>query len=85
MNDENTKRKNKVLKFIDDYNNVNDYKKLLDDYNINSDIKNQFFSIFDNEEYPIIKIIDDNNFDEILTASKNMRNNIRGQDIGGLG
>ena len=77
--------KNKVLKFIDDYNNVNDYKKLLDDYNINSDIKNQFFSIFDNEEYPIIKIIDDNNFDEILTASKNMRNNIRGQDIGGLG
>ena len=33
----------------------------------------------------IIEIVDEKNFDEILKVSKEMRNNIRGQDIGGLG
>ena len=42
------------------------------------------FEVFD-KDYPIIKIIDENNFEEILKVSKDMRNNIRGQDIGGLG
>ncbi|AMD18435.1 membrane protein [Methanobrevibacter sp. YE315] len=77
--------KNKVLEFINDYNNSDDYESLFDDYNINSDIKNKFFSVFNNEDYPIIQIITDDNFDDILKPSKEMRNNIRGQDIGGLG
>ena len=59
--------------------------RILDDYNIESEIKDRFFSVFENEEYPIIQIIAEDNFDEILKSSKEMRNNIRGQDIGGLG
>ena len=77
--------KSKVLEFIDDYNNLDDYEKLFKDYDINSKIEDKFFSVFERDEYPIIKIITDENFDEILKVSKDMRNNIRGQDIGGLG
>ena len=77
--------KNKVLEFINDYNNSNDYESLFDEYNVDLDIKNKFFSVFDDEEYPVIQIITDDNFDDILEVSKEMRNNIRGQDIGGLG
>ena len=76
--------KKTVLKFIKDYNNSNDNEKLFDDYKINEDIKKEFFSIFD-EDYPIIQIITDENYDDLLTKSKAMRNNIRGEDIGGLG
>ena len=77
--------KNKVLEFIKDYNNVNDYKELFEKYEIDSEIKNRFFEVFNDNDYPIIKIIDDDDFDDILKVSKEMRNNIRGQDIGGLG
>ena len=76
--------KDKVLEFIKDYNNSKDYEKLFKDYNIDENIKNEFFSIFENN-YPIIQLVTDENYDEILKASKEMRNNIRGQDIGGLG
>lgn len=77
--------KSRVLEFIDDYNNSNDYRLLFDEYKIESDIKDRFFEVFGNEDYPIIQVITDDNFDEILKCSKEMRNNIRGQDIGGLG
>lgn len=76
--------KNKVLEFINDYNNVNDYEKLFNDYNIDEQIKKEFFSIFE-KNYPLIQIVTDKNYDEILKQSKQMRNNIRGQDIGELG
>jgi len=49
------------------------------------EIKNKFFDIFKDENYPLIKIVDENNFESILKLSKDMRNNIRGQDIGELG
>ena len=76
--------KNKVLEFINDYNSTSDFQSLLDEYNVNLEIKNKFFEIF-GDDYPLIKIIDDDNFDEILKLSKKMRNSIRGQDIGELG
>ena len=76
--------KDKVLEFINEYNGSNDYEKLFNDYNINENVKNEFFSIF-KEEYPVIQIITDENYEDILKISKEMRNNIRGQDIGGLG
>ena len=41
--------------------------------------------VFENHDKPIIKIVNQENFDEILEASTKMRNEIRGQDIGGLG
>ena len=76
--------KDKVLEFINEYNDSNDYEKLFNDYNIDENIKNEFFSIFE-DEYPVIQIITDENYGDILKISKEMRNNIRGQDIGGLG
>ena len=76
--------KNKVLEFINDYNNEDDLEKLFNDYNIDSNIKNQFFKVF-TSKYPLIQIITDEKYGEILKVSKEMRNNIRGQDIGGLG
>ena len=75
--------KNKVLNFIGDYNQTI-LKNYLTIMNIDSEIKNRFFEVFE-KDYPLIKVVDDNNFDEILKVSKEMRNNIRGQDIGGLG
>ena len=44
-----------------------------------------FFSVFGESDLPTIQIIKEDNFDDILKVSKEMRNNIRGQDIGGLG
>ncbi len=76
--------KNKVLKFIEDYNISNDLKELFNDYNINEEITNRFFEVF-TKKYPLIKLITDENYEGILAQSKEMRNNIRGQDIGGLG
>ena len=76
--------KKKVLEFIEDYNISQDLKKLFDDYNIDEKIKDRFFSVF-GEDYPVIQIVTDENYEDILKVSKEMRNNIRGQDIGGLG
>lgn len=76
--------KDKVLEFINDYNISNDLKNLFDDYSIDEEIKNKFFEVFA-ENYPLIQIITDDNYEDILKISKDMRNNIRGQDIGGLG
>ena len=76
--------KNKVLEFIEDYNASNDLEELFDDYNVNEKIKDKFFSIFAGN-YPLIQIVTDENYESILKQSKEMRNNIRGQDIGGLG
>ena len=53
--------------------------------NISNEIKNRFFEVFDENNYPIIEIVNDKNYDKILKESVNMRNNIRGEDIGGLG
>lgn len=77
--------KNNVLKFIDDYNESKDMEALFRDYEIDAQIRNEFFSTFGAEDYPIIRIVSDENYDEILKVSKEMRNNIRGEDIGGLG
>ena len=76
--------KTKVIDFINDYNSTNDYKNLFNEYKINSKIQNKFFSIFSNN-YPLIQIINKENYQSILKFSKQMRNNIRGQDIGELG
>ena len=76
--------KSKVLDFINDYNSTDNLSQLFDDYNINSEITQRFFEVFA-DKLPIIEIINEDNYDEILKESVNMRNNIRGEDIGGLG
>ena len=74
----------KVLEFIEDYNVSDDLEKLFDDYNIEKEIKDRFFKVFA-DSYPLIQTVTEENYEEILKLSKEMRNNIRGQDIGGLG
>ena len=74
-----------VLRFIDDYNTSKNLEELFEKYDVDLEIKNRFLDVFSSGEYPIIKIIDDDNFEDILKVSKDMRNNIRGQDIGELG
>lgn len=77
--------KNTVLNFINDYNNSDDVKNLFEVYKIDSQINKEFFRIFRNINYPLIKIVSQENFDDILEKSIEMRNSLRGQDIGGLG
>lgn len=79
------KDKFSVLKFINQYNSQEDIGKLLDEFSINSEIKERFLEVFNDEDYPIIKLINNENYEEILKESVYMRNNIRGEDIGGLG
>ena len=74
----------KVHDFIKDYNESTNLKELFNEYNVNNEIKDKFFEIF-NENYPTVKIINENNFEEILEKSLKMRNSIRGEDVGGLG
>ena len=55
--------KKAVLTFIDDYNNSDNIKKLFEDYKIDSQINEEFFRIFKNIKYPLIKIVDSDNFE----------------------
>lgn len=74
-----------VLDFINDYNDENNLEELFKKYDIDYNVKEEFFKVFENYDKPIIKIVNQEKFDEILEASTKMRNEIRGQDIGGLG
>ena len=80
----NASRKD-VLEFIEEYNDCGDLKGLFEKYDVDLEIIDRFFDVFSDGNYPIIKIIDDDNYEDILKVSKDMRNNIRGEDIGGLG
>lgn len=77
--------KKEVLNFIKEYNDSDNLEKLFNKFNIKLDLKEEFFNIFNNKDYPLIQIITDDNKDKILEKSSKMRNLIRGRDIGGLG
>ncbi|MDL2270805.1 hypothetical protein LJC03_03240 [Methanobrevibacter sp. OttesenSCG-928-I08] len=74
--------KNKVIDFINKYNSSNDLENLFKSYEIDSSISLKFFK---NREKPIIEIINEDNLEYLLNKSLEMRNKIRGQDIGSLG
>ncbi|WP_303247301.1 HAD hydrolase family protein [uncultured Methanobrevibacter sp.] len=81
----NENDKEEVLKFIEEYNSSNNIENILKKYNITSEVKNKFLNTFNSNNYPIIKIIDNDNFYDIVDESSKMRNTIRGQKIGELG
>ena len=81
----NQNNKQVVLDFIKDYNSSDNIKELLDNYKITDYTKDNFLNTFNKDNYPLIKIIDEDNFDNIVNISSKMRNNIRGQNIGELG
>lgn len=73
--------RNAVLKFIDKYNECNDINQLFDEFEIDEVLRNKFSK----DDLILIELIDEENFDEILERSSEMRKEIRGKAIGALG
>lgn len=55
------------------------------DFEVDYSLIEEFERVFYNKRAPVIEIITDENRDYLLEISKEMRNSIRGKDIGGLG
>ena len=73
-----------VLDFIREYSQKGP-NAAFEDFEVDYSLVEEFEKVFYNKEAPIIEIITDDNRDYLLKLSKEMRNNIRGKDIGGLG
>ena len=73
-----------VLDFIREYSQKGP-NAAFEDFEVDYSLIEEFEKVFYNKEAPIIEIITDDNRDYLLKLSKEMRNNIRGKDIGGLG
>ncbi len=73
--------KNAVIEFINKYNGGEDIQQLFNRYEIQENLRNKF----SNDDLKLIKVINKDNFQDILEKSSEMRNNIRGQTIGTLG
>ena len=55
------------------------------DFEVDYTLIEEFEKAYHNKEAPIIAIINEENREHLLLKSKEMRNSIRGKDIGGLG
>ena len=73
-----------VLDFIREYSQKGP-NAAFEDFEVDYSLIEEFEKVFYNKEAPIIEIITDDNRDYLLKLSKEMRNSIRGKDIGGLG
>lgn len=73
-----------VLDFIREYSKKGP-NAAFEDFEVDYSLIEEFEKVFYNKEAPIIEIITDDNRDHLLKLSKEMRNSIRGKDIGGLG
>ena len=73
-----------VLDFIREYSQKGPDASFAD-FEVDYSLIEEFEKVFYNKEAPIIEIITDENRDYLLKLSKEMRNSIRGKDIGGLG
>ena len=76
--------KDYVLDFIKTYSEKGPDDTFAD-FEVDYSLIEEFEKVFYNKKAPIIEIIDDDNRDDLLKLSKEMRNGIRGEDIGGLG
>lgn len=56
-----------------------------EDFEVDYSLVESFEKAFYNKPTPVIELINDENRENLLKISKEMRNNIRGKDIGGLG
>ena len=73
-----------VLDFIKEYSQKGP-NAAFEDFEVDYSLVEEFEKVFHNKKAPIIEIITDENRDYLLKLSKEMRNSIRGKDIGGLG
>ena len=76
--------KDYVLEFIRAYSEKGP-DDAFKDFEVDYSLIEEFEKVFYNKKAPIIEIITDENRDYLLKISKEMRNSIRGKDIGGLG
>lgn len=76
--------KDYVLDFIRTYSEKGP-DEAFGDFEVDYSLIEEFEKVFHNKNAPIIEIISDENREHLLKLSKEMRNNIRGKDIGGLG
>ncbi|MBP5784870.1 MAG: hypothetical protein J6W16_04735 [Methanobrevibacter sp.] len=76
--------KDYVLDFIREYSQKGP-NAAFEDFEVDYSLVEEFEKVFHNKKAPIIEIITDENRDYLLKLSKEMRNGIRGKDIGGLG
>ena len=76
--------KDYVLDFIRTYSEKGPDEAFAD-FEVDYSLIEEFEKVFYNKEAPIIEIITDENREYLLKISKEMRNGIRGKDIGGLG
>ena len=76
--------KDYVLDFIREYSQKGP-NAAFEDFEVDYSLVEEFEKVFHNRKAPIIEIITDENRDYLLKLSKEMRNGIRGKDIGGLG
>ena len=73
-----------VLDFIREYSQKGP-NAAFEDFEVDYTLVEEFEKVFHNKKAPIIEIITDENREHLLKLSKEMRNGIRGKDIGGLG
>ena len=73
-----------VLDFIKEYSQKGP-NAAFEDFEVDYTLVEEFEKVFHNRKAPIIEIITDENRAHLLKLSKEMRNGIRGKDIGGLG
>ena len=76
--------KDYVLEFIRTYSKKGP-DDAFSDFEVDYSLIEEFERVFYNKRAPVIEIITDENRDYLLEISKEMRNSIRGKDIGGLG
>ena len=76
--------KDYVLDFIRTYSGKGP-DEAFGDFEVDYSLIEEFEKVFHNKNAPIIEIITDENREYLLKLSKEMRNSIRGKDIGGLG
>ena len=76
--------KDYVLDFIREYSQKGP-NAAFEDFEVDYSLVEEFEKVFHNKKAPIIEIITDENRAHLLKLSKEMRNGIRGKDIGGLG
>ena len=76
--------KDYVLDFVIEYSQKGP-DAAFSDFEVDYSLVEEFEKVFYNKQAPVLEIITDENRDYLLKLSKEMRNSIRGKDIGGLG
>lgn len=75
--------KDYVLEFVKSYSS--DPKRAFESFRIGFALIDKFNEIFEDKDLPIIELVNEDNLDELLSKSIEMRKKIRGDNIGSLG